>query len=198
VPRETTEEEVARAADRLGVAGAPLCLHASLRSFPRLERGPATLIDGLLSTASTVMAATMSGGAFGVPAPPHDRPARNAIDYAATDDHVAAAPWPGLTDIYDPSRVEVDAWLGATSAYVAGRPDRVRAPRSGTFSAVGPLARELMSAETEADVFGPLRALRDHDGWVVLAGVGLTTMTLLHLAEGRGGPPALHSVDART
>lgn len=186
-PGETTETEIARAANVLGITGTPLCLHASLRSFPKLERGPATLIDGLLSTGATVMVATMSGGVFGVPPPPDDRPARNAIDYAATDEQVAAAPWPGMTDIYDPGRVEVDDWLGATSAYVAGRPDRFRSPRSGTFSAVGPLARHLVSAETEADVFGPLRALRDHDGWVVLAGVGLTSMTLLHLAEVEAG-----------
>ena len=184
---ETSEEEIADAAARLGVAGAALCLHASLRSFPRLERGPATLVDGLLSTGATVLVATMSGTWFGIPAPPDDRPARNAIDYRAADEQAAAASWRGATDVYDPSRVEVDAWLGATSAYVAGRPDRVRAPRSGTFAAVGPLASELVAAETEADVFGPLRALRDAEGWVVLAGVGLTSMTMLHLAEVEAG-----------
>lgn len=184
---ETTEEEIAQVANHLGIAGEALCLHASLRSFPKLEHGPGTLIDGLLSTGATVMVATMSGQWFGIPAPSHDRPTRNAIDYLAADDQAVSAPWRGLTEIYDPSRVEVDAWLGATSAYVASRPDRVRAPRSGTFSAVGPLASQLMSAETEADVFGPLRALRDADGWVVLIGVGLTTMTMLHLAEVEAG-----------
>ena len=184
---ETTEEEIAQVATRLGIAGQALCLHASLRSFPKLERGPKTLIDGLVSTGATVMVATMSGEWFGIPAPPDDRPARNAIDYLATDDRAASAPWRGLTDTYDPSRIEVDSWLGATSAYVASRPDRVRAPRSGTLSAVGRLASELVSAETEADVFGPLRALRDAEGWILLAGVGLTTMTMLHLAEVEAG-----------
>lgn len=121
---ETTEEEIAQAAERLGIAGEALCLHASLRSFPKLERGPETLVDGLLSTGSTVMVATVSGQWFGVPAPPDDRPTRNAIDYLATDEQAASASWRGVTDVYDPSRVEVDAWLGATSAYVASRPDR--------------------------------------------------------------------------
>lgn len=129
------------------------------------------------------MVATMSGQRFGVPAPADDRPTRNAIDYLATGDQAASAPSGGAAEIYDPGRVEVDDWLGATAAYVASRPDRVRASRSGTFSAVGPLASELVSAETDADVFGPLRALRDADGWVVLAGCGLTSMTMLHLAE---------------
>jgi NADPH-dependent 2,4-dienoyl-CoA reductase/sulfur reductase-like enzyme len=46
---------------------------------------------------------------------------------------------------------------------------------------------DLIGAETDADVFGPLRALADHDGAVVLMGVGLTRMTLLHLAEVEAG-----------
>ena len=183
----TTEQEIAQVAKQLGIGGQALCVHASLRSFPKLERGPKTLIDGLLSTGATVMVATMSGQWFGVPPPRDDRPARNAIDYVATDEQATSIPWRGLTEIFDPSRVEVDGWLGTTSAYVASRPDRVRSPLSGTFSAVGPLASELVSAETGADVFGPLRALRDADGWVVLVGVGLTTMTMLHLAEVEAG-----------
>ena len=183
----TDETEIAQAAERLGVAGRPICVHASLRSFPRLERGPATLIDGLLSTGATVMVAAMAGQAFAIPAPPDDRPKRNGLDYREKDRQAAAAPWPGSSDIYDPSRGEVDSWLGATSAYVATRPDRARAPRSGTFCAVGPLARELVSAESEDDVFGPLRLLGRRDGWVVLAGVGLTSMTLLHAAEVEAG-----------
>ena len=187
---EVNEEEIAQAAERLGVAGRAMCVHASLRSFPRLTRGPATLIDGLLSTGATVMIATMAGEAFAIPAPPDDRPARNAIDYRAMDRQAAATPWPGLADTFDPTRVEVDSGLGATSAHVAARPDRIRSPRTGEFSALGPLASELISAEDDDDVFGPLRALRERDGWVLLAGVGLTSMTLLHLAEIEAGRKA--------
>ena len=187
---DVTEAETAQAAERLGVAGCSMCLHASLRSFPRLTRGPATLIDGLLSTGATVMVATMAGEAFGIPAPPDDRPVRNAIDYPAMDRQAATAPWPGSADTFDPTRVEIDSGLGATSAHVAGHPDRLRSPRTGEFSALGPLASELVAAEVDDDVFGPLRALRDRDGGVVLAGVGLTSMTLLHVAEIEAGRKA--------
>jgi len=179
---------VATGAERLGVAGGTICLHASLRSFPRLVDGPATLVDGLLSTAATVMVATMANEAFAIPAPPEDRPARNGIDYAAQDALAAGRPWPGMTDIYDPSRTEVDGWLGATSAHVAIRPDRIRCRLStGTFSALGPLADRLIGAEVATDVFGPVRQLAEVNGWVLLAGVGLTSMTLLHLAETQAG-----------
>src|ERR1044072_5407427 len=119
----TTEQEIAQAATQLGIGGRALCVHASLRSFPKLERGPKTLIDGLLSTGATVMVATMSGQWFGIPPPRDDRPARNAIDYAATDEQATSIPWRGLTAIFDTGRAEVDGWLGTASAYVASRPD---------------------------------------------------------------------------
>jgi aminoglycoside N3'-acetyltransferase len=74
------------------------------------------------------------------------------------------------------------------SAHVAARPDRLRtASGTGEFSAVGPLARQLIEADTDDDVLGPLRALIQADGAVILMGVGLTRMTLLHLAEVEAG-----------
>lgn len=38
-----------------------------------------------------------------------------------------------------------------------------------------------------SDTFGPLRELAGRSGWVLLAGVALTSMTLLHLAETEAG-----------
>ncbi|HET6873173.1 MAG TPA: AAC(3) family N-acetyltransferase [Acidimicrobiales bacterium] len=178
-----TRAEVKAGAERLGLGGGAVCLHASLRSFPRLEDGPATLIDGLLAAGTTVLVATMANEAFSVPAPVDDRPARNAIDYADKDRLAAESPWPGTSAIYDRTSTEVDSWLGATSAYVVARPERIRSRRSPEFSAIGALAADLMAGETGEDVFGPLRALVALEGGVLLAGVSLIRMTLLHLAE---------------
>ncbi len=173
---------------RLGLRGAPVCLHASLRSFPALAEGPATVVDGLLDAGSTVMVATMANQAFDIPAPPGDRPARNGVDYARHDRSTAQRPWPGQSDHFDATRTEVDPWLGATSAYVAALPDRQRCRfPPGSFSALGPLAEDLIGAEGASDTFGPLRELADRSGWVLLAGVGLIRMTLLHLAETEAG-----------
>lgn len=183
-----TADEIGAGLDRLGLAGQPVAIHVSLRSFRGIEGGVATLIDGLLSKGSTLLVATMANEAFSIPAPPDDRPARNAVDYDAKDERAAASPWPGQTDIYDETRTETDSWLGATSAYVAARPDRVRGRRPyGEFTAQGPLASALIGAETEEDVFGPLRELAKRDGRVILMGTTLTSMTLLHLAEVEAG-----------
>jgi aminoglycoside 3-N-acetyltransferase len=180
--------DIERALRELDLAGRPVAVHVSLRSFGRLADGPATIVDGMLAAGCTVLAATMAPDLFGIPAPFDDRPARNGLDYAQQDADHTRASWPGLEDTFDSSRTEVSAWLGAFSAHVAARPDRVRcALASGELAAVGPLADALIGAETDTDIFGPLRALADHDGAVVLMGVGLTRMTLLHLAELEAG-----------
>jgi aminoglycoside N3'-acetyltransferase len=181
--------DIQGAMETLGLSGRPVGVHVSMRSFGWLADGPSTIVDGMLAVGCTVLAATMAPDLFGIPAPLDDRPARNGIDYDEQDrDRDSVASWPGLTDTYDRTRTEVSSWLGAFSAHVAARPDRVRcALASGEFAAVGPLAHELIGAETDEDVFGPLRALADRDGAVVLMGVGLDRMTLLHLAEVEAG-----------
>ena len=180
--------EVEGALRELGIAGRPVEVHVSVRSFGGLEDGPATIIDGVLAAGSTVLAATMAPDLFGIPAPPDDRPSRNGIDYSMQASIAGDAQREESTGAYDPARTEVSEWLGAFSAHVAARPDRIRCRyASGEFSAVGPLASRLIGAETDADVFGPLRALVKENGAVVLMGVGLTRMTLLHLAEVEAG-----------
>ncbi|HEX4905089.1 MAG TPA: AAC(3) family N-acetyltransferase [Acidimicrobiales bacterium] len=181
-------DDIAAGVERLGLGGLPVGIHVSLRSFGGIVGGPATLVNGLLAEGCTVLIPTMAGQLFAIPAPPDDRPERNGRDYAEKDALAAAEPWPGQSDVYDASRTEVDAWLGTTPAYVAARPDRHRAASvPGAFSAVGPLAADLIAADEARDQFGPLRALVDRDGWVVLMGVSLTSMTLLHLSEVEAG-----------
>jgi aminoglycoside 3-N-acetyltransferase len=180
-------EDIRQAVSRLGLFGHPVCVHSSLRSFGRVEGGPEAMIGGLLDEGCTVLVATMANQ-FSIRPPPDDRPARNGLIYEETDRQVAGSPWPGMAQIYDPSRTETDEWLGATPAYVAALPGRVRCVRPvGDFSAVGPLAAALIAAEVAEDVFGPLRELVAREGSVVLMGVSLTSMTLLHLAEVEAG-----------
>ena len=180
--------EVERALRELGIEGRPIEVHVSVRSFGGLEDGPATIVDGVLAAGSTVLAATMAPDLFGIAAPPYDRPSQNGIDYSTQASRAGDSQREESIGAYDPARTEVSEWLGAFSAHVAARPDRIRCRyASGEFSAVGPLASRLIGAETDADVFGPLRALVKENGAVVLMGVGLTRMTLLHLAEVEAG-----------
>ena len=78
-------------------------------------------------------------------------------------------------------------WAGSlpTLRLAADRSD-VATP-SGGSQLWGPFASRLIGAETDVDVFGPMRALVEENGTVLLMGVGLTRMTLLHLAEVEAG-----------
>ena len=183
-----TRAALAAAISELSLDGSAVAVHVSLRSFPRVAGGPEGLVGAFLDRGCTLLVPTMANTRFSIPAPPGDRPARNGTDYDATAANAEREPWPGLSDIYDPSRTDTDPDLGATPAYVASHPDRVRSTRSpGSLTAIGPLASELMAAETAEDMFGPYRALVALGGHVLLIGVGLDRMTVLHLAEVEAG-----------
>jgi aminoglycoside 3-N-acetyltransferase len=185
---QVTRMVLADAMSQLSLDGSPVGAHVSLRSFPRVAGGPEALVGAFLDRGCTLLLPTMANTLFGISAPADDRPARNATDYDAKAASAARHPWPGQSDIYDPSRTETDPDLGATPAYVARHPDRVRSKRSpGSLAALGPVAYELMAAETDEDMFGPYRALVAHGGYVLLIGVGLDRMTILHLAEVEAG-----------
>lgn len=183
-----TRAELVEAISALSLDGSPLAAHVSLRSFPSVAGGPESLVSAFLDRGCTLLVPTMANTLFGIPAPPDDRPVRNGNDYDAKDASAARHPWPGLSDIYDPSRTDTDPDLGATPAYVARHPDCVRSKHSpGSLAAIGALANQLMAAETDEDMFGPYRALVAHGGHVLLIGVGLNRMTILHLAEVEAG-----------
>jgi aminoglycoside 3-N-acetyltransferase len=120
---------------------------------------------------------------FGVPPPAGWRLARNGWDYDAF-----AGPTAGIGRIYTPDTAEIDADMGAIPTAVLAMPGRVRGNHPlDSFTAVGPLARDLIAGQAPLRVFAPLEALAAAEGAVILMGVGLDKMTLLHLAEQRAG-----------
>jgi aminoglycoside N3'-acetyltransferase len=178
-----TQDDISAAVLALGIEGKPLCVHASLRSFGHLEGGADAVVDGLLAAGCTVLVASFS---LHYVAPPDDlamRPARNAIDY----DH-PGTDWPGEGRVYTPESTEIERYLGIVPRSVVERPGRARGLNPlNSFAAVGQLAEDLISGQTANDVYAPLKALCNRGGAVVLMGVGLTSMTLIHLAEERAG-----------
>jgi aminoglycoside N3'-acetyltransferase len=179
-----TIDSIQNAARSLGLSGRPICVHASLRSFGWVEGGPQTVIDGLLAEGCTVVVPTFSWDSFAVDPLLHQQPARNGSDYVAQPRERA-----GTHRIYTPDSTELDqADMGAIPAAVLAMPDHVRGNHPlCSFSAVGPLARELISAQAPLRVFGPLELLADRHGTIILMGVGLDSMTFLHLAEQHAG-----------
>jgi aminoglycoside N3'-acetyltransferase len=172
---DVTAVDVVDGMRALDLLGTHVCIHVSMRSFGWLEHGAATLIDGLHEAGCTVLVPTFSHQ-FGVAPPDDDRPLRNGLDYSQPQE------FRGRGRAFTPD-AEVESWLGAVPAHVVTRPDLVRGGSPvGSFGATGPLARQLI-VDDPRDIFGPLRALAELGGWVVLMGVGIDRMTLLHLAE---------------
>ncbi|HEX2081159.1 MAG TPA: AAC(3) family N-acetyltransferase [Longimicrobium sp.] len=171
--------DVARALHDLGLAGRPVCLHASLRSFGRVAGGVPAMVRAFLDAGATLLVPTFTSR-YAVRPPPGEMLARNAWP-AESLPAVVPDPW-------SPWATEVDRDMGAIPAAVAAWPGRVRGDHPmDSFTAVGPLARELVEAQQPEDVYAPLRALAERGGSVILAGVGLERLTLLHLAESMAG-----------
>jgi aminoglycoside N3'-acetyltransferase len=181
---KVTTGDIRKAIRNLGVAGRPLCVHSSLRSFGWVEGGAQAVVDGLLAEGCPVLVPTFSWDEFGLPPQPGMQPARNGCNYAITD-----RPAPGKDRIYTPDSRAIDREdMGAIPAAVVLMPRRVRGNHPlCSFTAVGPLAEELMAGQEPLEVFRPLRALSEAGGYVVLMGVGLEAMTLIHLAEQMAG-----------
>ena len=109
---------------RLQLAGRPVEVHSSLRSFGHVEGGPRTVVDGLLAEGCTVMVPTFSYG-FSVRPLPHQRPARNGTGYRFPPDEPDASD--GAHRVYRPDSNELSrAEMCAIPAEVVALPGRVR------------------------------------------------------------------------
>lgn len=179
---KTTVRHVVEAVRRLGLSGYPLCVHSSLRSFRWVEGGATAVVEGLLSEGCTVMVPAFSW-TFAVPPPPTKRPARNGWNY---DNY--KGPTSGIGRVYTPNTMEIDKDMGAIPAAVVAMPQRIRGNHPlCSFTAVGPLASELISGQGPLTVYAPLKQLAEKRGSIILMGVGLKSMTLIHLAEQMAG-----------
>ena len=179
-----TKTDVQQAIQELGLANQPLCVHASLRSFGWVGGGADAIIDGVVAAGCTLLVPAFSDE-FGVPPLPTMFRLQNGSDY----EWAMRKAWPGIGKIYTPASTALEiAEMGAVPAAVVQRPDRQRGNHPlCSFAAVGPLAAVLVATQAPLAVNAPLVTLAELQGYVVLMGVGLESMTLLHLAEQHAG-----------
>lgn len=162
----------------LELAGQVVCIHASLRSFGHVAGGAPTVVQTFLHAGCTVLVPTFSY-TFALAPPPTLQVARNGWSYGH---HYGPRAEKG--EIYTPMAREIDADMGAIPVAVLQMPNSVRGDHPlNSFSAVGPQAATLTAGQKPLDVYAPLRALVEAEGFVLLMGVTLDRMTLLHYAE---------------
>ncbi len=176
-----TRRDLDDAIDALALGGHVVGAHSSLRSFGRLEGGADTFVDAFLDAGCTLLVPTHSWG-FATNHAAGMRPDRNGWDYSM---NVARPVFPGT---FRTDSNAIDRNMGAIPRAVLARPGRARGDHAlASFAAIGPLAHDVIDGQTATAVHAPLRALADHDGAILLVGVGLTRMTLLHFAEQEAG-----------
>jgi aminoglycoside N3'-acetyltransferase len=178
-------EHLITAIDNLHLAGRPVMLHTSLRSFgTAIDGGADTLLDALLKRGCTVMVPAFTEPQFGLTAPVNMRPARNGLDYTALPSKAAISEGPA----YTVNCGLINPHLGVLPSVLIERIGAVRGRHPlNSLAAVGPQAADLIETQSPDDVYGPIRELADHNGAILLIGVDLNRMTALHLAEQRSG-----------
>lgn len=150
-------EEVAAQLGRLGVApGGVLQVHTSFRAVRPVEGGPDGLIDAL----------------------------RLALGPEGT---LVMPSWTGDDDaVFDPAATPAARDLGVVADTFWRRPGVVRSAHPFAWAAAGPRAADIVRAAMTLPPHAaesPVGRVHDHDGQVLLLGVGHDADTALHLAE---------------
>lgn len=78
--------------------------------------------------------------------------------------------------------------MGKFPQMILSHPNHIRGNNFlNSFTAVGPLAQTLVEKQTNRNVYAPLERLYELDGFILLIGVGLNSVTAIHYAEQKAG-----------
>jgi len=181
--------DIRSAAAAVGLADRPVCVHASLKSFGSVDGGADTVVQGLLEVGATFVAPTSTFRFCMAPKPAGAR----QWPFNSEDDGSIPASGTAPVAPYDIGAEFIDPAMGIIPKAVLRRPGRVRGfhPLS-SFTAVGQDAQRIIAPQTPTEVYAPLQQLVAREGAIVCMGVGLDSLTLLHLAERQAGLRLLH------
>ena len=155
---------------------APVIVHSSLRSFGPVDGGANTVVEALGKVFNTVVVPTFT---YKTMITPLTGPLDNAIVYGSGGDRNRMA------EFFTP-RLPADPLMGTIPETLRKYP---RAKRSShpIQSFAGFNAEPYLARQTLSDPLGPLQALEERGGWVVMMGVDYTTNTSIHYAEKLAG-----------
>jgi aminoglycoside N3'-acetyltransferase len=177
----TSYSQLVEAIQAAGLATSTICLHSSLKSFGYLDGGADTLVGAFLDEGCTLVVPTFTYASEAAP-PPDRHLSQNGIDYS---EPVAFAGF----EPYDKNGTLISPDMGAVPARVLHLKGHVRGNHPlNSFSAIGPLADELIRTQSPLNVYGPLQAMYTHPAtYMVLIGVDFTKATPIHFAEEKAG-----------
>ena len=178
---EISKSEIVNAINTLGISGADVCIHSSMRSFGApIKNGLKTLTDAFMERFCTIMVPTFSD-IYEVRPTKQFMPEQNgAGDYSFFLEQSYAEIKP-----FDVNSKEISAGdMGAFPKFVLETEGSVRGNNPlNSFTALGANAKRLVARQSFKDVYAPLKQLCADDGYVLLMGVGLDKATIIHYAE---------------
>jgi aminoglycoside 3-N-acetyltransferase len=154
----------------------PLIAHASLSAFGDVHGGAETVLGVLLGAFQTLV---MPSFTYKTMLIPETGPEHNACTYGSGKDTNRMA------EFFRPD-MPVDRLIGKIAETLRTRAGAQRSSHP-LLSFTGINAGAILGAQTLKDPLGPIRALYEAEGWVLLLGVDHTVNTSIHYAERAAG-----------
>ncbi|QBD75242.1 AAC(3) family N-acetyltransferase [Ktedonosporobacter rubrisoli] len=177
-----TESDIIHGLRALGLnTSSRVIVHSSLSSFGHVEGGARAVCQALLSTGATLLLPAASGKMTGIPAPPGLLRPWNAV--------IAASTWPEFDEAVSRAvpfskQLPIDKELGNIPETIRRFFPHLRSHHPlMSYLALGPYAQHLIDAQRLDWPLGPLEALAEQHGSVLLLGVSHTVNTAIHLSE---------------
>lgn len=160
----------------LGLSHTPVIAHASLKAFGNVDGGAETMLRALHDSVGALVMPTFT---YKTMITPEAGPPNNGIIYGL-DENLNRMAEPFTPDL------PADKQMGIVPETLRHHP-HARRTRHPIQSFAGIYAEKFLAAQTLQNPLGPIGALADADGWVLLLGVDHTVNTSIHYAEKLAG-----------
>lgn len=160
----------------LGLSQTPVIAHASLKVFGEVNGGADSMMRAVLDSVGALVVPAFTYKTMIIP---EVGPPNNGITYGnGLDANRLAVPFN--------QRMPVDKQMGIVPETLRRHPLAKRTLHP-IQSFTGVHAEKFLAAQTMQDPLGPIGALAEADGWVLLLGVDHTVNTSIHYAEKLAG-----------
>jgi aminoglycoside 3-N-acetyltransferase len=171
-----TYSEIKSALIRLGLSDKAVIAHASLKAFGQVNGGADSLVRAVLDSVGALM---MPAFTYKTMITPNVGPPNNGITYGAEQDLNSMA------EAFTPN-MPCDKLIGIVPETLRHHPFAKRSLHP-IQSFTGVHVGKYLAAQTMQNPLGPIAALAEANGWVLLLGVDHTVNTSIHYAEKLAG-----------